>query len=61
MDYPDPELVAAVDQAMVDALVDIVPILRAAAAASPLLREAPEAETIIKMIRESGLDDPDSS
>lgn len=58
MTFPDPELVAAVDDAMWDALADIGPMLRAAAADSPLLKQGLDPEDIIRKMRENGLEEP---
>jgi hypothetical protein len=60
MGFPDPELVAAVDEAMFDALADRGPMLRAAAADSPLLKQGPTAEEIIERMRRNRLDDPET-
>ena len=60
MTFPEPELVAAVDEAMWDALVDLGPILRAAAAESPLLKQGPIPDEIIERMRLNGLDDPEN-
>lgn len=56
---PDPELAAAVDDTMADALAGLGLLLRAAAAESPLLEHAPYPEDIIRKMRENGLHDPD--
>ncbi|NMO90609.1 hypothetical protein [Actinomycetospora sp. TBRC 11914] len=59
MTSPEPELVAAIDEAMWDALADFGPILRAAAADSPLLKGGPTPDEIIERLRRNGLDDPE--
>jgi hypothetical protein len=43
-----------------DALADLGPMLRAAAADSPLLEQGPTAEEIIERIRRNMLDDPET-
>jgi hypothetical protein len=54
---PGPELVAAVDDAMVAALDDMGPLLRAIAAKSPLLKEVPTADDMIEQLkRDTGRD-----
>lgn len=55
----DPELVAAVDDAMVDGLSDLGPMLRSVAGDSPWAAHRPTPDEIIAKLRDNGIDDLD--
>lgn len=59
MSDPDPDLAAAVDKAMVDALDDLGPLLRDVAGDSPWVQYRPTAGEIVDRMRRNGIDDPE--